>query len=179
MRNKTRIAAAATVAVLALTLTGCGDDGDGNGSSPFGKPGKGDSAAIGGGGANGGDEIKIPGPDTTGLIGGSNSTGGSSTIGGSGSTGGSDGTSADGIWYATERDDSGQVGILSVSGSSFVMRAGTMTCTGTADEAMNVNSVCQGDSMTGKAEISEGGQKLTITWNGSGTDEFSRQMPTS
>lgn len=171
MRNKTRIAAAAAVAALALTLTGCGDDGDGGGSSLFGKPDKGGSQAIGG--ANGGDDIKIPSPNATGLIGGSSSTGGS------GSTGGGDANSAQGIWYTTERTDSGQVGVLTVSGSSFVMRLGTMTCTGTADDAMNVNANCQGDTMTGKAAVSEGGQKLTITWNDSGSDEFSRQMPTS
>ncbi|MBC3983742.1 hypothetical protein H8N01_14520 [Streptomyces sp. AC536] len=175
MRNKTKIAAAAAVAALALTLTGCGDDGD-DGGSLFGKPDKGGNQAIGGGEGTGGDEIKIPGPDSTGLIGGSSSTG---TSGSTGSTGGSDASSAQGLWYTTERTDSGQVGILSVSGSAFVMRMGTMTCSGTSDDQMNVNATCQGETMTGKAAISEGGQKLTITWSDSGTDEFSRQMPTS
>ncbi|GAA4673089.1 hypothetical protein [Streptomyces youssoufiensis] len=175
MRNKTMIAAAAAVAALALTLTGCGDDGD-DGGSLFGKPDKGGNQVIGGGEGTGGDEIKIPGPDSTGLNGGSSSTG---TSGSSGSTGGSDASSAQGLWYTTERTDSGQVGILSVSGSAFVMRMGTMTCSGTSDDQMNVNATCQGETMTGKAALSEGGQKLTITWSDSGTDEFSRQMPTS
>ncbi|MFT2014444.1 hypothetical protein ACMA1D_01150 [Streptomyces sp. 796.1] len=177
MRNKTTIAAAAVVAALALTLTGCGDDGDSDGSSLFGKPDKGGSQAIGGntGGATGGDEIKIPGPNSTGLIGGSNSTGTSGSTGG----GSGDASKAQGIWYTTKRTSSGQVGILSVSGSAFAMRMGTMTCSGTATEDMSVNANCQGDSMTGKAALSDGDQKLTITWDNGGSEEFSRQMPTS
>ncbi|MFE6778760.1 hypothetical protein [Streptomyces sp. NPDC057702] len=178
MRNKTRLAAAAAVAALALTLTGCGDDGDGGGSSPFGKP-KGGSEVIGGGTATGGDEIKIPGPNESALSGGSSSTGTSGSTGLSGSTGGGDTSSAQGIWYMSERTDSGQIGVLTVSGTSFAMRMGTITCAGTADEAMNVNATCQGETMTGKAVVSDGGQKLTITWSDSGTDEFQRQIPTS
>ncbi|MGH4032536.1 hypothetical protein ACQB60_26760 [Actinomycetota bacterium Odt1-20B] len=104
-------------------------------------------------------------------------TGGSGGSGGSGGTGGS-GSGVQGTWYHAVRLPNGQLGVLTIRGTSFSESAGGRTCAGTI-VSMKVTLSCGGSSNTGRATVtgSGSGQKMAVTWPDGSADRYTRTKP--
>ncbi|QKV92874.1 hypothetical protein HUT19_14845 [Streptomyces sp. NA02950] len=196
MRKSTSIAAAA-VAVLALTLTGCGGDDKDSGS-----PAKGGKATGQTTGKR--DTTSSPSADASPSP---SRTGGAKTkkkeSPGTSASPRPTRTSAapapapsrtrtataaptrpagapqsvQGTWYVPVRGSNG-LATLSVSGTSWTMAYSGQSCSGTINAAMAISASCQGESATGRAVVSNGGENLTFNWNSGEPDRFVRTKPT-
>ncbi|WEV27059.1 hypothetical protein OYE22_19055 [Streptomyces sp. 71268] len=99
--------------------------------------------------------------------------GGSSSTGGGGQPSG-----VQGVWYHTASKAVGKLITVNISGTSVHMSPpGGKSCSGTikADNSMRMN--CGGDSTTGKAEVTGGGENPACHWSDGSTDRFQRTKP--
>ncbi|WKX71122.1 hypothetical protein [Streptomyces sp. XD-27] len=63
-----------------------------------------------------------------------------------------------------------------MSGTSFTVNYGGKSLSGTINADMTTRATVGGETSTGKAVLSEGGQRLTLTWDdGSPSDVFTRK----
>ncbi|MGY0062417.1 hypothetical protein ACWY4P_38800 [Streptomyces sp. LZ34] len=202
MRITTSIATTA-VAVLALTLTGCGgDDGDGKSASPAkddkgasqskdtGKPtpsSTGDSGDMKSssptstpsrskapGKAPGKTATRAPGHSATSTP--KAPTPSRTSVPSRPSTGGRL-ASVQGTWYYTIRDASGNLLTLQISGTSMTMSGPKGSCSGTISASLAISITCQGQSASGTAQVSNGGQNLALNWTTGNPDRFTRTKP--
>lgn len=195
MRKSTSIAAAA-VAVLALTLTGCGGDDKDSGSSAKGgkatgqTTGKRDTTSSPSADASpspsrtGGAKKKKESPGTSA---GPRPTRTSAapvpapsrtrTATAAPTRPAGAPQSVQGTWYVPVRGSNG-LATLSVSGTSWTMAYSGQSCSGTINAAMAISASCQGESATGRAVVSNGGENLTFNWNSGEPDRFVRTKPT-
>ncbi|MES4906803.1 MULTISPECIES: hypothetical protein [unclassified Streptomyces] len=196
MRITTSIAAGA-VTVLALTLTGCGgDDGGGKTAAPA-KDDKGASRS---------EDTAKPSPSGTGASGDMKSSSPTATPSRTPSrtatpapsrsttsaptkapvprrttaappTAPSQLSRVQGTWYYPMRDANGNLITLRISGTSMSASGNKGTCSGTISASMATSFTCGGETTSGTAQLSDGGQTITFNWSSGNPDRFVRAKP--
>ncbi|NUU22734.1 MAG: hypothetical protein HOV68_14655 [Streptomycetaceae bacterium] len=188
MRTLGRDAFAASVvtAVLALTAVGCSDDKSGSAAPPtnvhsvaISPPASAsDSAPPSTPESSPPNTGKSPAPSASGSTKASSRppTATSSKPRSSAPAGGPD-AKFQGTWYYPQRDATGALLTLTISGGSISVSMNGDGCSGKISATAYVTMTCKGDTGKGQASVSSNGQTLTITWVDTPAEQFMRTKP--
>lgn len=90
---------------------------------------------------------------------------------------GGPGAEFQGLWYYSIHDSSGKMPTLTVRGSTLLVQAPGLSCTGTISASASVTIPCKGEVGKGQASVSADGKTLTIAWTDSSPERFVRTKP--
>jgi hypothetical protein len=196
-KSSSVLGAVGVAAALVFALTGCGSEEEGKNSDAAGKPRKSGSSAS----ASPEKDTKSSSPSPSAsestaerrsaspkqtrrastpsarpsnTASNSGSTGGGTASGGNG--GGRAPSGVQGTWYYPFLIQGKSI-TMTISGTSFTVTGNGRSCSGTINSSMRISSSCGGEAATGRAVLSEGGQKLTFNWTNDPPDRFGRARP--